>query len=250
VTAWVLRPIVWFTAASMLTTIVHELTHASVAYVLGVRSTLFNYFAELDRTQPDVTMAQRAVIGVSGPVFCLALGVVAWLVFKRTRTSGASLPFLYFTVFGIGTFFGNLMSIAFVGDFSNVARVMDLPMGLRYALAVAGGLSAAAIHFWAGRQLVQWVPAGVGRFGGAIGIVAVPAILGTAVVILVNQPTPGALSARFAEAAFWLFAMLGALTTRGLSSHAPLAVRWLDGVVVIIAVVIVRVMVHGIAFTP
>jgi hypothetical protein len=34
---------VWFAAASMWTTILHELAHVCAAFALGVRSTLFNY---------------------------------------------------------------------------------------------------------------------------------------------------------------------------------------------------------------
>jgi hypothetical protein len=48
----------------------------------------------------------------------------------------------------------------------------------------AGALGLAAVHVWGGRALVRWVPAGVGRMAGTLGIVAVPVVLGTAAVIL------------------------------------------------------------------
>ncbi len=119
--AWVLRPIVWFVAASMVTTILHELTHACAAYALGVRSTLFNYSVALDLTQAQAATHQRALIGVAGPLFCLAFGMLGWLAFRRARDSAAELPLLHLSVFGTGTFFGNLMSTSFVGDFSSAA---------------------------------------------------------------------------------------------------------------------------------
>jgi hypothetical protein len=46
--AWLLRPMVWFAVASMAMTSVHELTHAVVAYALGVRSTLYGYLVDVD----------------------------------------------------------------------------------------------------------------------------------------------------------------------------------------------------------
>ena len=251
--AWILRPIIWFTAASTVTTILHELAHASVAYAVGVPSTLFSYFVDLDLTQADTGLHQRTLIGVAGPLFCLVLGVLAWVAFRRARNSGAELPLLFFTVFGIGTFFGNLASISFVGDFSWVALALNLPMWVRYALTTIGVLSVALIHFWGGRELVQWVPARAGKVSGIVGIIVLPVVVGTAAVILANQPMRGTMvTVRFAEAALWVFAAMGALSTK---RHSPngrerLAVRWADGAVLLLAIFVIRLMVYGIAFTP
>jgi hypothetical protein len=244
---------VWFAAASMLTTIVHEVAHACAAFALGVRSTLFNYSATLDLTPAQAASNLPALIRVAGPLFCLALGTVTLVAFRRARDSAAALPLLYLSVFSIGTFFGNLMSTSFVGDFSSVAEALRLPMPARYAIAVAGALSVAALHVWVGRELVQWVPAPVGRVIGMLGIVALPVVLGTAVVILVNQPMPRAsVNARVAEASFWLFTVLGALATRrdAREGRGNLAPRWADGAVALLAILVVRLMVRGIPFVP
>jgi hypothetical protein len=125
--AWGLRPIVWFAAASMVTTILHELAHACAAFALGVRSTLFNYSADLDLTPAQAATNLPALIRVAGPVFCLGFGMLSWLAFRRLRGSAAEVPLLYLSVFGIGTFFGNLMSTSFVGDFSAAAVALRLP---------------------------------------------------------------------------------------------------------------------------
>ena len=237
----------------MVTTILHELAHACTAYAVGVRSRLFNYSVDLDPALPAAATGQRALIGVSGPVFCLGLGVLAWLALRRARESAAGLPLLYFTVFGLGTFFGNSMSISFVGDFSAVAAVLSIPMEVRYAITVIGAISVAAIHFWGGRELVQWAPPSTGRLAGMVGIVAVPTLLGTMAVIFANQPMPWtSVTARCAEAAFWVLAALGALTStrRSQGSSGTLAVRWVDVAVVLLALVLIRLMLRGIAFTP
>ena len=140
----------------MATTVLHEFTHAAVAYALGVRSTLFNYLVDLDLTPAQSATDARAIIGIAGPLFCLGLGIAAWFAFRRMRGSTAELPFLFFAVFGIGTFFGNLMSASFIGDFSFAAAAMGVPMPARYAASVLGACCTAAIHFWAGRQLARW----------------------------------------------------------------------------------------------
>jgi hypothetical protein len=248
-----LRPIVWFAAASMWTTILHELAHACAAFVLGVPSTLFNYSADLDMTPAQAASHLPVLIRLAGPVFCLVFGVFCWLGFRRTRGSAAALPLLYFSVFGLGTFFGNLMSTSFVGDFSSAAVALHLAMPVRYAVSAIGALSVAAIHFWGGRELVRMVPAYVGAMAGMLAVVAVPVVLGTAAVILVNQPMPAAsMSARIAEAAFWLFAAIGALLAgrESRSNRGGLELRWADGAAAILAVLVVRLMVRGIPFVP
>lgn len=237
----------------MVTTILHELTHACVAYAVGVRSTLFNYSVDLDLTHAQAASYERTLIGVAGPVFCLAFGMAAWLAFRRARGTAGELPMLYLSVFGVSTFFGNLMSTAFVGDFSAAAIALRLPMTLRYAISLIGALSVAAVHFWAGRELAGWVPAKVGRLVGMLGIIALPGVLGTAGVILVNLPMPPAsVAAHVAEASFWVFAAIGALVTRrpSHSGREHLGLRWTDGAVLLLAVLAVRLMVRGIPFVP
>lgn len=179
---WVLRPIVWFAAACTITTILHELAHASTIYAFGVPSTLFNYSVGLDRRH--VRAIEWAVIGAAGPLFCLALGMLAWLCRRRMRGSSVELPLLYVSIFGLGTFFGNLMSTPFVGDFSRIAVVLDLRMGLRQALGALGALGLAAVMAWAGRQLVQLRPPEISRAAGLLGMIVLPVVAGTAAVIL------------------------------------------------------------------
>lgn len=250
---WIVRPAVWFATGSILITIVHELAHVSTAFVLGVRSTLYNYSGSVHFTPAQAASNLPVIIRVAGPLFCLAVGVGCWLAFRRARDSAAGLPLLFLSVFGIGTFFGNLMSTAFVGDFSSAAAALRLPGAIRVIISVAGAICLAAVQFWAGRELVRWVPAGVGRMAGTLGVVAVPVVLGTAVVILVNLPMANTtVSARIGEAGFWLFAVLGALVAgRDVRKvQGSLAPRWSDGVVALLAVLLVRLMVRGIPFNP
>lgn len=250
--SWVVRPVVWFAAASMITTILHEAAHAGTALMLGVRSTLFNYSASMDFTPEQAASHAPVVIRIAGPLFCLVFGALAWSLYRRARQSPAGLPLLYLSVFMLGTFFGNLMSAAFVGDFSAAAAALQLSMGVRRGIAVAGAVSVAALHFWAGRELGRRVPSHIGRVAGMLGIIAVPVILGMAVVMLVNQPMPRAsVNARIAEAAFWLFAAVGALVTgrEPQVARASSALRWPDVAMLLLAILAVRLAVHGIPFT-
>ncbi|HEV2853334.1 MAG TPA: hypothetical protein VHC97_11075 [Thermoanaerobaculia bacterium] len=249
--SWVARPILWFAIAYTVNQILHELAHALTAYSLGIPSTLFHFYVDLD--QERATLGERALFGVAGPVFSLAFGTLCGLAYRRGKGSAAEMPLFYLSVFGLSIFFGNLISASFVGDFSRAAVALGLPRTARYAASMAGALSLAALLFWAGGKLRRWVPVDAGPVRGTFGIVALPALIGTALVILVNQPMRGGfLGARAAEASFWIFAAAGALVKwrnpRDGSGSSPW--RWPDVALFLLAVLIVRVMARGIPFVP
>ena len=246
---WILRPALWFATASMAITIFHELVHAIVAYALGVRSTLNNYSVDLHPTATQAVSSLPAIIGIAGPTLCLVLGMVAWALFRRARGTAAELPMLFLTVFGIGTFFGNLMSASFAGDFSRAAIALHLPMGARHSLSLAGAAGTAAIHFWGGRALTRWVPSTMGRIGGTIGIIVVPVVLGTALVLLANAPSVS-VAVRSAEAGFWAFAAVGALMAYPQGGGEPIKLDWVDGAAMLLATLIVRLLMRGVPFVP
>jgi len=250
---WALRATLWFATAYTLVIVVHEAAHALTAVALGVPSTLFNFWVNHDFSQ--ATVQTRAAVGIAGPTSGLVLGLICLAIYRRRTSSAAGLPILYLAAFGLGNFFGNLMSAAFLGDFSNAAVMLGLSPAARIVASVAGAVSLAAITFLTGRELWSWVPPGVHRLVGVVGIVAVPVVVGTAVIVAINQPTLFGLSAfasaRAGEAAFWLFAAIGALLVRSAPpDRARLRLHWADGMAALVALVAVRVMALGIPMVP
>jgi hypothetical protein len=245
--SWTLRPLLWFVTAYTLIIICHETAHAVAALALGVPSTLFNFWVDHD----GATTLEQAVIGVAGPTLSLVIGVVCCLAYRRARRTRAALPWLYLAAFGVATFFGNLMSAAFVGDFSNAAMLLGLSPTIRSVASFIGAAFVAGVPFVAGRELARSAPRGVGRGEAILGLIVVPALVGTALIIAINQPTPmgpNFASARAAESVFWLFAVLGAFTV----PHPTTAVdgQWrvgvADGAIALAALVAVRVLASGI----
>jgi hypothetical protein len=249
---WILRPTVWFTAASIVSVLLHEWAHALVAHAVGKSTEIHQYWVNWDWL--TATVSQRAIVGAAGPVFSLALGLLCFVLYRKLAQSSAGLPLLFLSTIGIAVFFGNLMSTAFVGDFSNAATVLGLPMGLRYGASAIGAASSAAVLFWQGHELRRWVPSDAGRVYGAIGVTVIPVIIGTVFIILINQPTPpdmGFASARIGEAAFEVFAVAGALMTRSSGGRIRfLRPSWTDAAVLLLAVFAVRVMAGGVRFGP
>ena len=250
-TAWGLRPIVLFASAYTIIGILHESAHALTAYALKVPSTLFHLYVQLDRA--DGTLNERAVIRVAGPLFCLAVGLVCWFASRKAKGARTELLLKYLAWFGIGTFCGNLMSTPFVGDFSGLAQAFQLPMAVRYGVGLAGLLSLCGFAFLMGTELRKWAPAGVGRAKAMIGVIAIPTIVGTAIAILTFLPMSSAFAiSRVGESTFWIFGAVGTLISRKqpAESSRGLGLGWVDFIILLVAVLVVRWMVGGIAFVP
>ena len=253
-----MRPLVLFVAAYTIILILHESAHAVTAYVLKVPFVLYHLYVQIEPAAR--TLNQRAIIGVSGPLFCLAAGLACWLAYHKTRNGRAGLWLLYLGWFGIATLLGNLMSTAYVGDFSALARVFEAPMPVRYAVTLFGALSICAFAFLMGKKLRNWAPAGVSRLTALIGMIAVPAVAGTAFALLIYLPMPFEIAVgRIGESSFWIFAAVGLLLTRkhGSESNHPqpgnsqnLSLSWGDVSILLIAIGVVRVMATGIRFVP
>jgi hypothetical protein len=249
--AWGLRPIVLFAATYMTVGIIHELTHALVAYAFRIPSVLFHFAANIDRTHG--TLNQRAIVSMAGPVLALVIGLLSWGVYMSARNSRSGLPLLYFVMFGVGTFFGNLISTAFVGDFSRVALALQLPMAVRYSASVLGMLLLCGLSFLIGIELRNWTPLGVSPTKAMIGMVALPAIIGTAIVLLIFLPLPSVFAyARITESSFWIPAGVGTLVSRKQLTYSErrLDLRWADIALLLATASLVRLIAGGITFTP
>src|SRR5262245_46834419 len=254
----ILRPVVLFVAAYTIIGILHESAHAVAAYVLKVPFVLYHLYVRIDPAA--LTISQRAIIGVSGPLFCLVVGLVCWFAYHKTRNARAGLWLLYLGWFGIATLLGNLMSTAFVGDFSALAGVFDVPVPLRYAVTLFGALSLCAFAFLMGKELRGWAPAGVSAVKALVAMIVVPVIAGTVLALLIYLPMPFEFAVgRFGESAFWVLAPVGILLPRkrARESNPPppdnsqnLRLSWDDVAILLVAIGIVRVIATGVIHVP
>jgi hypothetical protein len=86
-----------------------------------------------------------------------------------------------------------------------------------------------------------------------IGIIALPAIFGTVIALLILMPMPQAFAyGHIAGALFWIPAAVGTLLSRELPTDgAPkLELGWIDIALLLAMILLVRLMVNGITFTP
>src|SRR5215813_6674823 len=246
-TTWFFRPTILLVTAYIIISVIHESAHALTAFALDIPFTLFPYGVNLARDRG--TLMERAAIAVVGPLCALLAGLICWFFYRRARGSPSELMLLYLAMFGVGTFFGNLMSAAsggdLVGDFSRAALALRLPMSARYAVSLAGFLLLCGLNFMAGWELRRLSPAGSNKLRAMIVMVVLPAVTGTSIVTLASLPMPPALAfGRLAEALFWVCGAVGLLMSRRTPSGSSqtLQLSWADVAAFAVALIAVRFM--------
>jgi hypothetical protein len=247
--SWGLRPIVLFAAVYMVIGIVHEFSHAIAAYSLGIPFTLLHLHLNLNRTIG--TPNQRAIIGVAGPLIALCIGLLCWIAYIRVRDSRFGLPLLYAAWFGAATFFGNLISTAFVGDFSRLAMTLQWSSTVRYVISVVGVLSLCSWSFLVGKELRAWAPVSVSAAKATIGMIVIPAVVGTPLLLLMFLPMPLTYAyGRIAESLFWIPGSIAAWIKQesNMTAQRKLQLGWGDVVLFLLAAAVVRLMAAGITF--
>jgi hypothetical protein len=245
------RSIVLFFSAYLINNTLHELSHALTAYVLGVPSTLYHFYVDVDRAHAGA--AQQAWIGVAGPLCSLLVGTACWLVYTRARATSRALPFLYLATFGISMFLGNLFSASFVGDFSRAATALNVPMAVRYGVTATGALCLAAVMFVVGQELLHWAPPQVSAMRAIVALVVSPVVVGTGCVLVAYLPVPAWWIVGLGLASvFWIFAAVGVCTNarRPRGGGERDSIRWPDAALALVALVVVRGLVVGVPFVP
>jgi hypothetical protein len=245
-----LRTTLLFFTAYALNTTAHELARAVAAYSLGLRSTLFQYYANIDFTGPDPK--PRVLVAVAGPVFSLVFGLVCWLVYRKIRLKASKLSWLYLAIFGISIFLGNIFSTSFTGDFATAATLLNVDPTIRLLMTILGLALSAAFLSAMGQELVKWAPHGSGRTMAMVHMILLPATLGTAAVILAFLPLPAQFIVGWLTTAlFWLFAAAGAyVASEYATGGGNLQTRPLEYVAAAVALAVVRVLVVGISLAP
>lgn len=244
----VVRPTLLFVAAFALNITPHEAVHALVAYFLGFSSTLFQMWVDPDAV--SATPMQLAAIAAAGPIFSLAVGLVSWLLYRKTykrRPSG--LFFLMMAMVGIYSFLGPVAGAAFGGDFNLALKFIAISRTIQYVISAIGLVLLSVFMFFMGTELSRWGPLSLGRAKNVICTTLAPWLIGTPLVVLIYSPLPKFLIAStFSGSVFWVFAVIGDVfgfsKTRDFDS-IPSLTR-LDLIVTVSAVIMVRILVHGV----
>jgi hypothetical protein len=243
------RPTLLFVVAFALTITPHEAMHALVSYLLGFSSTLFQMWVDPDAA--TATPAQLAAIAAAGPIFSLAEGMICWLLYRKVykwRPSG--LFFLLMAMVGIYSFLGPVAGAAFGGDFNIALKFMAVSKTIQYGMSAIGLVLLSLFMFFMGMELSRWAPPSFGRVKNVACTTVAPWLIGTVLVILAYSPLPKFLiGSTISGSALWVFAVLGATFAFSKipdAQHSVSSLTRLDLIVTIAALLMVRILAHGI----
>lgn len=242
-----------FFSALAINFILHELSHAGAAYLLHIKSTLFQQYVNPDIA--NATKFQNLTITAVGPIFSLCLGLAFWTNYKMNSTNSVRLFSLYAAIFGISIFLGNLFATALGGDFHVAAIILQIDKTTQIILTIIGLLSIIIFMYNIGGHFISFQISNESSKNKIIAYtILLPVILGTAFSILVYLPLPpDFISNRIIESFFWIFALINAFKLRQkkvTSGKTISSFNLFDILLTISMIILVRIMSHGIVFNP
>jgi hypothetical protein len=241
------RPTLLFVAAFALNITPHEAVHALVAYLLGFNSTLFQMWVNPDAASASST--QLALIAAAGPIFSLTVGVISWLLYKKDKRRPSGLFFLMMALVGVYSFLGPVAGAASGGDFNIALKFLGISRIIQYSVSATGLVLLPLFMFFMGRELLCWAPLSFGRAKNVVYTTLAPWLVGTVLILLIYWPLPRFLAGSTVfSSVFWVFAVMGATFgfSRTRTAHATPGLTGADLIIMIAALVMVRVLAHGI----
>lgn len=186
-----------YTAAFLLTTLVHELGHALTSKLLGGQPVLYN--TSVNNLNEHLPVGREVAIALAGPLLSLVQGLVflnwAW---RRRGAGDAALWRLYLGVFGIVNFLGYLLIGPLVpyGDIGQVEALWHWPTWSTVGLAVVAGIG---VQFAVASTGPLFLDQGPGLARPARGrlmqaLVALPWLLGSVLITVLSWPLPTPIS--------------------------------------------------------
>lgn len=192
-----------YTAAFLVTVLLHEAAHALMALAVGVHPTLFNSHVDT----PPAGPRQEILIALAGPVFSLVQGVVGLGLTSRGRGTGAGALFgLFLGVFGVINFLGYVMTgpVVDYGDVGQAEKLLGVPIAAAIVLAVAAAVAVMLAVRATAPLFMRFVPtAGPGATPAEVKaqkrrylwpLLGWPWLLGSLLITVLGWPLPNILS--------------------------------------------------------
>ena len=249
----IFKPTLLFFSALVTNFILHELSHAIAAYLLHIKSSMYQLYVNPDSAH--ASLSQNIIIAATGPVFSLCLGLLFWWVYKKQSFSSIKLFSLYGAITGVNIFFGNVFATSFAGDFHNVELFINLRQTVCYIISGIGLLALITFMFYMGKQLMLfYLPFKTTKATMILYMIVMPVILGIALLLLTYSPLPpNSIPNRIIESMFWIFAVIGALRFKQEENTLKTnlsQMNWFDISLTIGVIIVVRIMARGIDFNP
>ena len=146
-----------YTAAFLVTVLLHEVAHALAALAVGIHPTLFNSHVDT----PPAGPWREILIALAGPVFSLVQCLVGLVLAVRGRGTGAKALFgLFLGVFGTINFLGYVMTgpVVDYGDVCQAEKLLGVPIAAAVISAVAAAVVAVLVVRRTAPLFMRFVP--------------------------------------------------------------------------------------------
>ncbi len=198
----ILNSTVLYITAFLCTTVLHELAHAVAGLVNSSQPVIHhNYVEHLSKNQ--LSVFQQTSIALAGPVFSLLQGLLAGLIYLRSKRNNLlQLFLLWLSVLGFNNFLGYLMTGPFfnAGDIGKVYQVLEIPLYVQFIIAFLGMLTLLLIAYKLTVMFLQfsykkvWVESEIARKNFSFRIIILPWILGSVVITILYLPVIAVIS--------------------------------------------------------
>jgi len=191
-----LNSAVLYILAFLLTTILHELAHA-VLGLLNHSDPVLHHNAVHHLSIDSLSISQKVLIALAGPVASLVQGIIVGIIFLKTRKKGLlNLFLLWFSVLGLSNFLGYLMTgpIFTKGDIGKVFFLLSTPLFVQILVAMIGAAILTFIAYKLTRPFLnfsyeeQWVNSQQARKNFSFHIIILPWLIGSFIVTLLYLP--------------------------------------------------------------
>ncbi len=222
-----------YTAAFLVTVLLHEVAHALMALAVGTHPVLHNSYVD----NPPVSAGRQVRIALAGPVFSLGQGLIFLAWARRGRGTGPGALFgLFLGVFGLINFLGYVMTGPLVpyGDLGQAEALLGVPLAVAIGAAVLAGIGLTLIIRRTAPLFMRFVPApGPGADPAEVRVqkrrylwplLGWPWLLGSVLITALGWPLPTLLSALYPPlSSMVLGAAFGAAMRRPELLGAPVA---------------------------
>lgn len=128
-----------YVIAFLLTTIVHELAHAFAGLLYNGEPVLHHNYVE--HLTDHLSIRQQVIIALAGPIASLIQGIIAGIVYFKSKRRGLiELFILWFFILGMFNFLGYLMTGPMFqsGDIGKVHLLLNIPLLIQILIACVG----------------------------------------------------------------------------------------------------------------
>ena len=191
-----LNSTVLYVIAFLITTIIHEFSHALAGVINASDPVLHHNFVE-HLSSSHLSTLQKVSIALAGPVSSLLQGLLAGALFlKSKKKTPLQLFFLWLSVLGFSNFLGYLMtgSLFQVGDIGKVYHLLDVPLFIQITLAVFGSGILLLIAYKITVPFLQfsyrqnWINEPQSRKNFSFLIIILPWIIGSTIITILYLP--------------------------------------------------------------